>query len=60
LVKAQDYFPGRTCSEFYDFIRTKVAELSEEQIVNELADYLPPEETMGLALLFRAALVKLT
>jgi predicted nucleotidyltransferase component of viral defense system len=59
LVKAQDYFPGRTCSEFYDFIRTKVAELSEEQIVNELADYLSPEETTGLALLFRAALVKL-
>jgi len=59
LVKAQDYFPGRTCSEFYDFIRTKVAELSEEQIVDELADYLSPEETTGLALLFRAALVKL-
>lgn len=59
LVKAQDYFSGRTCSEFYDFIRTKVAELSEEQIVNELADYLSPEETNGLALLFRAALAKL-
>ncbi|MFT5241338.1 MAG: putative nucleotidyltransferase component of viral defense system [Candidatus Promineifilaceae bacterium] len=59
LVKKQDYFPGRTCNEFYDFIRANVAELSDEQIVDELSDYLPPEEATGLALLFRAALVKL-
>lgn len=59
LVKKQDYFPGRTCSEFFDFIRTQIAELSDEQIDNELSDYLLPEETAGLALLFRAALAKL-
>jgi predicted nucleotidyltransferase component of viral defense system len=59
LVKEQGYFPGKTCSEFYDFIREQVAELSDEQIAGELADYLPPQETAGLALLFRAALVKL-
>ena len=59
LVKKADYFPGRTCGEFYDFIRTRVAMLSDEQIRDELADYLPPGETTGLALLFRAALVKL-
>ena len=59
LVKKEDYFPGRTCSEFYDFLRGWVAALSEKQIVDELSDYLPPEETSGLALLFRAALAKL-
>ena len=60
LVKKEDYFPGRTCSEFYDFLRGWVAALSEKQIVDELADYLPPEETSGLALLFRAALARLS
>lgn len=59
LVKKQDYFPGRTYSEFYDFIRAKVSGLSDKQIADELADYLPPEQTSGLALLFRAALAKL-
>lgn len=59
LVKKEDAFPGRTCSEFYDFIRAEVAAISDEQIANELADYLPPDETAGLALLFRAALAQL-
>ena len=59
LVSKDDYFPGRACSEFYDFIRTKVASISDEQIGNELSDYLPSEETKGMALLFRAALAKL-
>ncbi len=59
LVDKKDYFPGQTCAEFYDFIRAKVAILPDEQIRNELADYLPPEETAGLSLLFRAALAKL-
>lgn len=59
LVKKRDHFSGRTCGEFYDFIRTRVAALSDEQIRNELSDYLPPEETDGLELLFRAALAKL-
>ena len=59
LLKKQDYFPGRTVSEFYDFMRAKVSELSEEQITTELSDYLLPEETAGLSLLFMAALAKL-
>lgn len=59
LVKKQEHFPGGTCGEFYDFIRAKVAELSDEQIADELSDYLPPEESEGLSLLFRAALTKL-
>ncbi len=59
LVKKRDYFLGRTCSEFYDFIQTYVSTLSNEQISNELSDYLPPSETAGLALLFKAALARL-
>jgi predicted nucleotidyltransferase component of viral defense system len=59
LIKKQDHFPGRACSEFYDFIRAYTAKLSDEQIADELADYLPPQEMTGLALLFRAALAKL-
>ena len=59
LIKKRDYFPGHTCDEFYDFIREKVATLSEAQITEELTDYLPKTETAGLALLFRAGLAKL-
>lgn len=59
MVKRKDYFPGRTHREFYDFIRARVAELSDEQIANELSDYMPAEETTGLAMHFRAALAKL-
>lgn len=59
LVREEDYFTGQTCSEFYDFIRSRASTLSDEEISNELADYLPPKETEGLALLFRAALAQL-
>jgi predicted nucleotidyltransferase component of viral defense system len=59
LVRKEAFFPGRTCGEFYDFIRARVATLTDEQIRDELSDYLPPEEATGLALLFRAALAKL-
>ncbi len=59
LVEKKDYFPGKTCAEFYDFIRAEVAALPDEHIRNELADYFSPEETAGLSLLFRAALAKL-
>jgi predicted nucleotidyltransferase component of viral defense system len=58
-VKAKDFFTGRTCAEFYDFIRDAVSHLDENQIREELADYLPPAETQGLGLLFKAALAKL-
>lgn len=58
-VKKTDYFPGKTCPEFYDFIRARVAALTDDSIANELSDYLPQQETAGLSLLFRAALAKL-
>jgi len=59
LIKKADYFPGKTCVEFYDFLRTNVSQLTEKDIQNELSDYLPPEEITGLSMLFRAALARL-
>ena len=59
LVKQKDHFAGRTCQMFYDYLRDHVARLSDEQIRQELSDYLPPGESDGLALLFRAGLAKL-
>jgi len=58
-INKEDYFPGETSSEFYDFLRTKVSRLTDNDIGEELSDYLPPEETTGLSMLFRAALTKL-
>jgi predicted nucleotidyltransferase component of viral defense system len=57
LIKPKDFFPGKTCNEFYDFLRT--GRLTDEAIEQELSDYLAPEEMVGLSALFRAALAKL-
>ncbi|MFC1762368.1 nucleotidyl transferase AbiEii/AbiGii toxin family protein [Planctomycetota bacterium] len=59
LVKPEDYFPGQTPSEFYNYLRTQTAQLSDKDIKTELSDYLPLEEITGLSMLFRAALAKL-
>jgi len=59
LISQDDYFNGKTCAEFYNFIRKKVALLSDKDIEREMADYLRPEEMVGLLMNFRAALVKL-
>ncbi|MEI7828015.1 MAG: nucleotidyl transferase AbiEii/AbiGii toxin family protein [Euryarchaeota archaeon] len=59
LARKKDQFSGTTCGEFCDFLRTRAADLSDKDIANELADYLPPQEITGLSLLFRAALTKL-
>lgn len=59
LVQKNDYFPGRSISEFYDFIRSKCAELSDEEIENELSAYLLPDEIKGMSIMLRAALAKL-
>lgn len=59
MVKKADYFRGKTRSEFYEFLRSKVAELTDDQVRDELSDYLPPDETEGLLLLFQAATARL-
>ncbi len=40
-IKPEDRFSSKTIEEFYDFIRAKVAVLSDEDIAQELTDYLP-------------------
>lgn len=59
LVSKKDRFPGSTASEFYEFIRLRVSTLTDAEIGESLADYLPPDEIAGLAVQFRAALAKL-
>jgi predicted nucleotidyltransferase component of viral defense system len=59
LISQDDYFKGKTCGEFYSFIRNKVALLSDKDIEREMEDYLRPEEMVGLLMNFRAALVRL-
>lgn len=59
LVSMSDRFPGSTAGEFYDFIRQWVSKLTDAEIGESMADYLPREEIAGLAMQFRAALAKL-
>jgi hypothetical protein len=59
LVNKKDRFSGFTVGEFYDFIRRQVANMTDDEIGESMADYLPPDEIGGLAMQFRAALVKL-
>lgn len=59
LVKQADYFTGRTPEEFFGFLRGNAAELSQEAVEQEMADYLRPEETAGFPALLRAALTRL-
>ena len=58
-VKPTDHFTGKAPSEFYDFLRLHAAKLTDNDIEQELLDYLPQEEIAGLAMMFRAALAKL-
>ncbi len=59
LVKDQDRFLGQGIPQFYEFLITKVQAISQEQVNNSLGEYLPLEELAGLAMKFRAELVKL-
>jgi len=56
LVRKQDHFTGQTCGEFYEFMRAKVFDMTDEDIMKELSDYLSPQETAELSLLLRASL----
>jgi len=59
LVPRTDYFKGTTVGEFYDFLRARVALLSDKEITEAMSDYLPREETTGLGMMFRAAMTRL-
>lgn len=62
LVKKVDYFDSDSdnIEAFYDFVRQKCSELSDQSISNELADYLAPDELIGLSSKIRAALAILS
>lgn len=55
LVGAKNRFHGKTCEDFYSFIHDAVNNLDDRQIRNELSDYLPAAEIVGLSLLFKSA-----
>ncbi len=59
LVSHADRLPGATVTEFYDHLRERVRELRDDEIREELADYLADDEITGLAMQFRAALARL-
>ena len=59
LIKEADCFAGTTPADFYEFIRQRDSKLTDAEIEESLSDYLPPEETKGLAMQFSAALTKL-
>lgn len=56
LVPKADRFPGESILEFLDFLRLKSTSLTDGDIAESLADYLPPEELAGLAMLIKAEL----
>ena len=59
LVKKSERFGGESLGEFYAFLRDWVGNLDDQTIEDELADYLKPDEIIGLSAMFRAALVTL-
>lgn len=59
LVPEKEKFPGTELGEFYEFLRHKVAGLTDKDISDSLVDYLPSDEIPGLAMEFRAELAKL-
>ena len=59
LIKKEDRFKGNNIPEFYDFVRSKLGELSDTEIEQQLSDYLPPNELAGLVPLIRSGFVKL-
>lgn len=56
MVKSKDHFKGNTIAEFFELLQKYAAQLSDEEITTALSDYLPPEETVGLAMQFRVTL----
>lgn len=59
LVGVKARFQGKTCGDFCSFIRDAVNSLDDQQIRNELSDYLPVAEIEGLSLLFKSAFARL-
>jgi len=60
LIKASDYFQGKTLDTFYGFLRSYANGLSEERVAQGLRDYLDETELAGLNMRFRAELARLS
>ena len=59
IVSDADRFRANTAAAFYEFLRQYATRLTDDEIWNELSDYLPSDEIEGLAMEIRSALVKL-
>ena len=59
LLKTRERFAGSNIEDFYEFLRSRVGLLSDQEIEQQLSDYLLAEDLAGLVPLLRAALVKL-
>ena len=59
LVKKTERFQGRNVKEFFEFLNSHVQTLTDGEIADSLSDYLPPDGIPGLAMRFRAEIVKL-
>ena len=60
LIDENDYFRGENIRDFYDFMIDNVNKVTDEQIMDELADYLKKDDIYGLAMKFRVELAKLS
>ncbi len=59
LVLRNRRFPGGSVADFVDFLRAHAAALTDRDIAESLADYLPPAELAGLGMAIRAELARL-
>jgi len=59
LVKPEKRFVGVSPADFYEFVREHVSRLTDADIADELADYLPADELPGLAMQLRSGFTRL-
>jgi predicted nucleotidyltransferase component of viral defense system len=59
LVAEKTRFKGSSLKDFYEFIRLTTKNLSDQEILQQLAPILPADEALGFSLQLRAALTKL-
>ena len=60
LVNKANRFQSTSVKDFFVFLNEAAQKLTEQEISDELRDYLPPAELPGLNMRFRAELAKLT
>ena len=60
LVNKEDYFMGNGISDFYDFLRSYVSQLTDQLVIDSLQNYLNREDLAGIAMMIRTEFSKLT